>query len=137
MSVHEQSIYRPIGHPCLDISYYQADLILNENDELAFKTAVSETSVCSPGLPKSAAENRARATASEALSLGDQSTPLTPQLIKFVVQKMGTLPSQHTLVLFLPGFLTSGALDQKSETLSTWPGRLTLPPVPWIRADCT
>jgi VWFA-related protein len=117
-SVHEQSIYRPIGHRCPEISYYQAYLILDKNDDLAFKTAVTETAACSPNLPKSAAENRARATASEALGMGDQSTRVTLEMIKFIVQKMGTLPGQHSLILISPGFLTAAALDEKSDIIN-------------------
>ncbi len=116
MSVQEQSLYRPIGRKCPDISYYQAYLILERNDNLAFKTAATETAACA-NLPGSAAENRARAAASEALGMGNQSTRLTLEMIKFIVQKMGTLPGQHTLILISPGFLTAGALDQKSDII--------------------
>jgi VWFA-related protein len=118
MSVHSQPVYRPVGHTCPEISYYQAYLILERNDALAFKTAVTETKACSPNLIESAAEGRARAAASDALGMGDESTKVTLAMIKFIVQKMGTLPGQHTLILISPGFMTAGALDQKSDIIN-------------------
>ena len=118
MSVRSQSLYRAVGHRCPEISYYRAYLILEKNDALAFKTAVTETNACSPNLPASAAEGRARAAASDALGMGDESTKVSLAMIKFIVQKMGTLPGQHTLILISPGFMTAGALDQKSDIIN-------------------
>jgi len=116
-SMRAQSIGGPIGHRCPDVGYYQADLIINKGDALALKAAVKETEACS-NLPASAAENRARAAASESLNLGNQNTHITLEMIKFIVQKMGALPGQRTLILVSPGFLTSDALDQKSDIIN-------------------
>jgi VWFA-related protein len=108
MSLSEQRIYRPIGHGCPDVSYYQADLILNKNDSQAFGTAVEEAFACAHLDPRqrTTAESLARSAATQALALGEQGTRVSMNVIKLVVKKMATLPGQHTLILVSPGFLS-------------------------------
>jgi VWFA-related protein len=115
-SLRQESIYRPAGRQCPDIGYYQADLILNKHDDRALDSAVQETVTCTH-LPKPAAEQRVRAIASAALSLGNQGTHVTLEMIKFIIKKMGSLPGQHTLILISPGFQTTEAQDEKSEIM--------------------
>lgn len=121
MSIREQRIYRPVGHGCPDVSYYQADLILNKHDSQAFEIAVQETFVCANLNPqmRAAAENLARASAQEALTLGEQGTRSSLYFLKAVVKKLATLPGQHTVILVSPGFLsvTSEAMSAKSELI--------------------
>ncbi len=121
MSLREQRVYRSIGHGCPDVSYYQADLILNKNDGQAFETAVQETFACA-NLDKrmrATAESMARSAATEALNVGEQGTRVTLDVIKQVVKKMGALPGQHSLILVSPGFLsvTTEAISAKSEIM--------------------
>jgi VWFA-related protein len=121
MSLREQRIYRSIGRGCPDVSYYQADLILNKNDSQAFETAVQEAITCANLDPRmrSVAENMARSAASQALTMGEQGTRVTLNTIKLIVKKMAALPGQHTLILVSPGFLsvTSEAMTEKSEIM--------------------
>jgi VWFA-related protein len=117
MSVREQSIYRAVGQKCPNISYYEADLILNRNQQQVLDAAVQETMACTD-LLRSAAEMRVRAVASNALNLGNQSSQVTLEMIKFIVQKMGALPGQRTLILISPGFLIRDESEQKSEIIN-------------------
>jgi len=120
-SLREQRILRPVGHGCPDVSYYQADLILNKNDREAFEAAVQETFACANLDPRmrTTAETMARSAATQALNVGEQSTRVALDVIKQVVKKMGTLPGQHSLILVSPGFLSvsTEAMNMKSEIM--------------------
>jgi len=120
-SLREQRIFRPIGRGCPDVSYYQADLILNKNDQQAFEAAVQETFACAnlDRRMRTTAESMARSAATQALNLGEHGTRVTLDVIKQVVKKMGVLPGQHSLILVSPGFLsvTSEAMNAKSEIM--------------------
>jgi len=117
--LREQRVYRPLGRACPDVSYYQADLIINKNDDGALRTATDEAIACANLDPRmrSQAEIMARSSASQALSLGEQGTRVTLDVVRLVAKKMATLPGQHTLILISPGFLTvtSEAIGAKSE----------------------
>lgn len=115
-SVRVRNVGQDTSNTCPDLTYYQADLILNKDDERALKTSVDETSACS-GLVGRSAENRVRAVASQVLNRGEQSTRITLGMIKFVIGELGKLPGQHILVLISPGFLTSQNQEEKSEII--------------------
>lgn len=121
MNLREVRTYRPLGRPCPDVSYYQADLIQNKNDTRALEAAVQEAFACANLDPsmRAAAEQMARQSSSQALIFGDHGTRVTLQVIRAVVKKMGTLPGQHLLILVSPGFLsmTPEALTEKSEIM--------------------
>jgi len=118
--LREQRIFHP-GRLCPDVSYYQADLILNQNDPNALAVAAQEAIACA-GLDQrmiTAAEEMARSASGEALRLGEQGTRATLKRLEIVVKAMGKLPGQHTLILVSPGFLslTPEALTDKSEIM--------------------
>lgn len=121
MSLREQRIYRPVGRGCPDVSYFQADLILNKNDRQALDIATDEALVCANLDPRmrTTAEAMARSAASQAMTLGEQGTRVTLDVIKLVVKKMASLPGQHSLILVSPGFLsvTSEAMTEKSDIM--------------------
>ena len=122
-SLREQRVYRPVGRACPDVSYYQADLILNKNDTQAFETAVQEAFACANLDPKmrNVAENMARTSAQQALTFGDQGTRVSLEVIRLIVKKMATLPGQHTIILVSPGFLAASPelMTEKSEIMDT------------------
>ncbi len=117
-SLREQRIFRS-GRLCPDVSYYQAELILNRYDPNALSVAAQDAMVCANLDPRmiTTAQEMARSAAGEALRLGEQSTRATLKVIELVVKTMGKLPGQHTLILISPGFLslTPEALADKSE----------------------
>jgi len=130
MKVRTQNLYRHIGRDCPEISYYQADLIENQNNNLAFQDAVDDTVHCANLDRRELAEHMVRSATRRAIELGDQDVRVTLGFVKDVVRRMGVLPGQRTLILMSPGFLTrtaeamtdkSGILDlaaQSSVTIS-------------------
>ena len=108
---------RPIGRSpvqdCPDISYYQADLIVNKNDAQATQVATQDVIACSPGLaslPPATAAAAAAATVQGAsanvLSAGDHESHISLGLLKNVVNNISRKPGQRSVVLVSPGFIT-------------------------------
>jgi VWFA-related protein len=114
--------------PCPDISYYQADAIINGNDQQALVAADSEYLACNPsivppGTAPSAAVNAAvqqqidgpvRALSMSALSIGSQDTRNTLLVLKTLVRRMAAMPGSRGIVMVSPGFFltTDHRLDE-------------------------
>jgi VWFA-related protein len=96
---------------CPDISYYQADLIVNKNDQQALLAGEAEYVACNPPSPPQTvaqammqAEPIVRAVAFSALNVGDHDTRLALGVLKSLVRRMATLPGSRNIVLVSPGF---------------------------------
>jgi VWFA-related protein len=99
---------------CPDISYYQADLILNQNDPQALAESESEWAICNPppsNMPPSALQQYmaqalpiVRQYALTALNFGDRDTRVALDTLRAVVRRLSTLPGSRTIVLASPGF---------------------------------
>jgi len=100
------------------MNYYQADLIVNQNDERALAIAKDEVKKCTEARGPHEVEDRARAVASQIVNQGDLNTRVTLGMIKFILRKMGTLPGQRTLVLVSPGFLARDAGPETSDVIN-------------------
>ena len=98
-------IARSIGQQCPDISYYQADLILNKHDPQALDAATAEAMVCASRDPSTAAR-LAKVEAQLVLPAGEHETQVSLATIKDTVRRMSTMPGERVLVLVSPGFLT-------------------------------
>jgi VWFA-related protein len=96
------------SNECPNISYYQADLIVNKNDPQALQAAEAEYIACNPPPQGTSAaqwaEAPSRAVAFRELSTGDYDTRLALGVLKNVVRRMGTLPGSRSVVLVSPGF---------------------------------
>jgi VWFA-related protein len=104
--------------PCPDISYFQADAIINGNDSQALVAAEAEYLACNPsilpsGTAPSAAANAAvkaeidgpvRALSMSALSIGSQDTRNTLLVLKALVRRMAAMPGSRGIVIVSPGF---------------------------------
>ena len=106
-----QPIARSSTQLCPDISYYQADLIVNKNDPLAFQAAVQDAIAClslDPTDPSSVqqAQPVARSTASQVLNAGDSESRLSLQTLRQIVRRVSAMPGQRTILMISPGFLT-------------------------------
>ena len=108
---------RPIaggfGQDCPDISYYQADLIVNKNDVQATQVGVQDAIACSPALASLPPANVAtvaaatvQGTSARILSAGDHESHISLGLLKNVVNNMSRKPGQRSVVLVSPGFIT-------------------------------
>ena len=105
---------------CPDISFFQADAIINGNDQQALAAAEAEYLVCNPGqipnLPGNGSANSAgpaiqaqiagpvRGYAQRALNVGFQDTRNTLLILKGLVRRMSAMPGSRTIVLVSPGF---------------------------------
>ena len=99
---------------CPDISYYQADLIMNQHDLQATQAAQAEWGVCNPP-PTGASPAQVAAWgqqsgpivmqyAQRAYDIGDRDTRVTLDTLEKLVKRMSRLPGSRTIVLASPGF---------------------------------
>jgi VWFA-related protein len=93
---------------CLDISYYQADLIINQNDFQAKAVALQEAAQCIPTMPGMPAPNlipMVNATSARALDAGEHETRISLGVLNNVVQNISRMPGQRSIVLVSSGFI--------------------------------
>src|SRR5258706_1124563 len=94
---------------CLDISYYQADLIINQNDFQAKAVALQEAIAClpppMPGMPAPNPIPLVDATSARALDTGEHESRISLGVLKDVVQNVSRMPGQRSVVLISPGFI--------------------------------
>jgi VWFA-related protein len=99
-------------HECLQITYYQADLIQNKNDQQAAAVANADALVCAAaatggqGVQQQAAM-LVTSTVQEVLAAGEINTQYAVRRLADVVRRISALPGQRSIVLVSPGFLTS------------------------------
>jgi VWFA-related protein len=111
---------RPISgrvvHDCPEISYYQADLIVNKHDPDARNLAIQEASDCGPITPQNTTlgnpAGMVDAIAMGVLTAGQQDTRIALGTLKEVVRAVSRMPGQRSVVLVSPGFI---APDLQSE----------------------
>ena len=116
-------IPNPVGdpatqHDCLQITYYQADLIWNRHDQQALDAATEDALACTPSVPSPDPQAESQAQATQAASLvastvpavlqaGEINTQYSVRRLEEVVRRVSALPGQRSIVLISPGFLTS------------------------------
>ncbi len=97
-------------HDCPDISYYEADLIFNQNDPQALAVAAEDTVQCAFGGDEtqiSAARAMAQAMAAGVLGREDSSTEYALRHMEEVMRRLAGMPGQRIMVFLSPGFITS------------------------------
>jgi len=105
-------IARAAVQECPDISYYQADLIINRNDHEAYLAAANEVIICRQLDPKDfppeaqAMKVTVMQEAQRTLRSGEQETEVALGSLKSMVQRMSAMPGERVLVLVSPGFLS-------------------------------
>ncbi len=103
---------------CPDVSYYQADQIVNKVDAQALAVAAAEALQCAfNGDPRmqSAALSLAQSTAITTLAQGDTETEYAYRHLDEVVRHLANMPGQRVLVLVSPGFISSTLQLEASE----------------------
>jgi len=108
---------------CPEISYYQADRIINKADYDALQAAESEYLLCG-GFPRnmkdarSKAETIVKAAAKIALNIGGRDTLLALTALRNLVTRMKVLPGSRTIVLVSPGFfMTAEHSSDEAEVM--------------------
>jgi VWFA-related protein len=111
---------------CPEISFYQADLIVNKNDADARQLAVVEANECLPAsvpLPGSQGQALGNATAlvnaaSEGvLSAGIHESHVALDSLNALVRRMSKMPGRRSIVLASPGFLTPDMQYEYNEII--------------------
>src|ERR1035438_2596528 len=105
-------IARATFQECPDISYLQADMIVNHEDPDAIAAAATEIVICRhldpQDYPADAKMARAGAIieARRVLIMGEQETQVSLAALKDAVRRMSAMPGERILVVVSPGFLT-------------------------------
>src|SRR5882762_5156454 len=97
-------------HDCPDVSYYQADLIVNKSDPQALAVATEDALQCAfngDNTMRTAAQGLAQAAAYRAIAQGDNETEYAYRHLEDVVRRLASMPGQRVLVLVSPGFISS------------------------------
>jgi VWFA-related protein len=93
---------------CPKIGYYQADLIINQNDQGALGVAKDEAALCITSSGMVANEDPTvlvQRTAQQTALAGDTEAEYAIRRLVEVVRRMSGLPGQRSIVLVSPGFL--------------------------------
>jgi VWFA-related protein len=97
-------------HDCPDMSYYEADLIQNKNDQQALALATEDTVQCAFGgdeTQATAARAMAQAEAGIVVGREDSSTEYALRHMEDVLRRLSSMPGQRVMVFVSPGFITS------------------------------
>jgi len=112
------------GHPsagaCPDISYYQADLIVNQNDQQALAVAVDETVDCMFNGDQTKipfARPIATSAAQTSLTQGDVDTEYAYRHMEDAMRRLAAMPGQRVLVFVSPGFIMSKLFTEASGVI--------------------
>lgn len=103
---------------CPNISYYQADLIINKNDFQATQVAMQDAIDCMSGDQSSIRnvdQNSIRAYAHRSLSVGDDEVRLALGTLNDVVHRIAAMPGTRTIILVSPGFMNKDELQRQTE----------------------
>jgi VWFA-related protein len=93
---------------CPQMGYYEADEILNKNDQNAIAAATADAAACLARTALSGIEDPSLAvqrSAQEMLLYGDTNAEYATRRLMEVVRRMSALPGQRSIVLISPGFL--------------------------------
>jgi len=104
---------------CPPVSYYMAELMVNEGDMDTISLATSEAIDCAfhgfgTGREMAQAQKLAAAKAFEVLNAGSWDSQRTLRLLQEIVRRTASMPGRRSIVLVSPGFLTRAAEMQQA-----------------------
>jgi VWFA-related protein len=104
---------------CPDVSYYDADLIINHGDRAALEAAIGEAaSACGVKDPR-AAERVARNAAQRRLESGDLERTTVLSRLAEAIKRTAATPGQRTLVFVSPGFLLTDGDEEQARIIES------------------
>jgi VWFA-related protein len=110
-----------IRHDCPEISYYQADLIINKRDPSAERIAVVEANRCGPiafgGLPLTDADATVKSISMSVLSAGEHESRVSLVSLKDAVRAISKMPGQRSIILISPGFITPEMENENADII--------------------
>jgi len=95
-----------------------ADLIQNKQDQRALLTATLDTLHCAYNDDSSqmvAAQQIAKVTALEQLTLNNDETKISLSVLKNVVRRIAAMPGDRTIIMVSPGFINPNQLQEQTE----------------------
>jgi VWFA-related protein len=105
-------------HECPDVSYYQADLIVNKHDTQALGVATADALVCAynddPRMIQQA-QQLAQIASERAVSSGDSQTEFVYRHLEEVIRRLSVMPGQRILALVSPGFILTTLTRASSD----------------------
>src|SRR5579862_2434173 len=121
------NLSRP-AEECPEMSYYEADLIVNKNDQTALQAAAAEVlSTCAPPPPtndpasqkiaQQMAQSMAQSTASRVLNLGEHDSRLALTTLENAIRRLSAVPGDRTLIFVSAGFFMQDQLRQEETDL--------------------
>ena len=105
-------------HDCPQMTYYQADRILNANDPIALQAAVRDAYVCgnlNPQTDAQTAQGMAQSSASRELAIGGQETRIALAVLKDVSRRMSAAPGERMMIVVVSGFYVT--YDDRREEM--------------------
>jgi VWFA-related protein len=119
--IQVQQILRHDDRACPNVDYYQADLIQNKHSELALEAAEADFVACAHlvGQSPNMVETFVRSAAAQSLMHAENDVSVSLTNLRQIIEKMGTLSGERTLILISPGFFaqTPSAMAAKSQIL--------------------
>jgi VWFA-related protein len=107
-------------HECPEITYYQADQILNKSDSQALAVATADALECAfsndPRMTAQA-QSLAQMAATRALSAGDNQVEYAYRHLEEIMRKLAGMPGQRVVVFVSPGFVITSMLSSDSSSL--------------------
>jgi VWFA-related protein len=103
---------------CPDISYYLADLIVNQHDSEALRVAVQDAYDCgavSESTPLPSAQQVATTAARRMLISGDHETHVSLTSLYDVVRRIAAMPGQRSILIISPGFYNPDDIPEQSD----------------------
>jgi VWFA-related protein len=98
------------SHDCPDISYYEADQIVNYHNSQALSVATADTIQCAfngDSTQQAAALSMAQSQADRVESTGDQQTDYVYRHLEDTMRRLAAMPGQRVMVLVSPGFIVT------------------------------
>jgi len=107
-------------HECPEITYYQADLIENRNDQQALDVATEDAVQCAfsgDETKRTMAVSMAHAASARALAAGDTASSFAYQHLYDALRRLTSMPGQRKMVFISPGFILSTLLSERSDVI--------------------
>ena len=113
LRLQPRPLARGVIQDCPDISYYQADQIVNKNDPQAMLVAIQDAVACgaiaTATVQGNVVSNSAmviNSMSQQVLSAGDHESRVSLSVLKDAVHSLSRMPGQRNIVLVSPGFIT-------------------------------
>lgn len=97
-------------HDCPEVTFYQADQIINQHDDQALSVATEDAVQCAfsgDQTKRAQAEAMAEGAAARAQAQGETQVQFALREMEHIIKRLSGMPGQRTLVLASPGFVES------------------------------